>query len=117
MLPAIGRHAARLPTDQPRYLMGWATRWSMVEAVALGRGHVRLRAPHPDGPARWRAHRAGRLNLRNAVHARDDRPVEAGCACSHLLPMVGGYLRHLLIVGDPPPGDSSASTTWPLCSD
>ena len=33
---------------------------------------------------------AGRLNLRNAVHARDDGPLDPACGCPHLRPLVAG---------------------------
>ena len=41
-----------LPADRPRYLMGVGKPVDLVEAVARGRRHVRLRAAHPLGPPR-----------------------------------------------------------------
>ena len=51
---------------------------------------------------------AGRLNLRNAVHARDDGPIDPSCSCSTCARWSRGYLRHLLAVGEP--------TAWRLLS-
>ena len=50
----------------------------------------------------------GRLNLRNAMHARDDRPLDPACPCSTCTRWSRGYLRHLLVVGEP--------TAWRLLS-
>ncbi len=43
---------AMLPADRPRYLMGVGKPIDLVEAVARGRRHVRLRAAHPLRPPR-----------------------------------------------------------------
>jgi len=51
---------------------------------------------------------AGRLNLRNAVHARDVGPIDAACPCTTCARWSRGYLRHLLTVGEP--------TAWRLLS-
>ena len=52
--------------------------------------------------------RAGKLNLRNAVHADDEAPLDAACACPTCARWSQGYLRHLLGVGEP--------TAWRLLS-
>jgi queuine tRNA-ribosyltransferase len=45
--------------------------------------------------------RGGKLNLRNAAHVRDDTPLDADCACLTCSRWSRGYLRHLLVVGEP----------------
>ena len=52
--------------------------------------------------------RHGKINLRNAVHAEDDSPLEDGCGCLACSRWSRGYLRHLLGVGEP--------TAWRLVS-
>ena len=44
---------------------------------------------------------AGRLNLRNAEHARETGPLDPGCACPVCQRWSRAYLRHLLRVGEP----------------
>jgi queuine tRNA-ribosyltransferase len=40
--------------------------------------------------------REGRLNLRNARFARDERPLEEGCACPACARVSPAYIRHLV---------------------
>jgi queuine tRNA-ribosyltransferase len=40
--------------------------------------------------------RAGRINLRNAQFARDDRPLEEGCNCPSCVRFSRAYIRHLV---------------------
>ena len=97
-----GRHGARTAdVDRPRYLMGVGDPVGMLEAVALGVDQFDCVAP--TRAARhgtiWTS--SGRLNLRNAVHASDDRPLDPGCACPTCARWSRGYLRHLLTTGEP----------------
>ncbi len=108
MLEALAATVPHLPTDRPRYLMGVGDPVGMLEAVALGVDQFDCVAP-----TRMARHGSiltadGRLNLRNAVHAGDDRPLDASCACLTCANWSKGYLRHLLGVGEP--------TAWRLLS-
>ena len=38
----------------------------------------------------------GRLNLRNAIHADDERPLEEGCTCPACATFSRAYIRHLI---------------------
>jgi queuine tRNA-ribosyltransferase len=108
MLDALAVTVPLLPADRPRYLMGVGDPVGMVESVALGVDQFDCVAP--TRAARhgsiWTT--TGRLNLRNAVHARDDGPLDAACPCPTCARWSRGYLRHLLTVGE--------STVWRLCS-
>ena len=108
MLDALAVTVPLLPADRPRYLMGVGDPVGIVESVALGIDQFDCVAP--TRAARhgsiWTT--TGRLNLRNAVHARDDRPLDAACPCPTCARWSRGYLRHLLTVGEP--------TVWRLCS-
>jgi queuine tRNA-ribosyltransferase len=108
MLDALAVTVPLLPPDRPRYLMGVGDPVGIVESVALGIDQFDCVAP--TRAARhgsiWTT--TGRLNLRNAVHARDDRPLDAACPCPTCARWSRGYLRHLLTVGEP--------TVWRLCS-
>ncbi len=108
MLEALAATVPHLPADRPRYLMGVGDPQGLIEAVALGVDQFDC-----VGPTRMARHgtvltRTGKLNLRNAVHADDDAPLEAGCACLTCSRWSRGYLRHLLGVGEP--------TAWRLVS-
>ena len=108
MLDALAATLPHLPTHRPRYLMGVGDPVGMLEAVALGVDQFDCVAPTRAARhgSMWTS--TGRLNLRNAVHARDDRPVDPSCGCSTCARWSRGYLRHLLGVGEP--------TAWRLLS-
>ncbi len=101
MLDALAVTVPHLPVDRPRYLMGVGDPVGMVEAVALGVDQFDCVAPTRAARhgSLWTT--GGRLNLRNAVHARDDGPVDPGCPCPTCARWSRGYLRHLLSVGEP----------------
>jgi queuine tRNA-ribosyltransferase len=86
---------AELPPDRPRYLMGVGSPEDLVNAVA--RGVEIFDCVRPTRLARNHAAltRAGRLNLRNAVFARDTLPVEPGCTCYCCGNFTRAYVRHL----------------------
>jgi len=108
MLEALAATVPYLPADRPRYLMGVGDPVGLLEAVALGIDQFDCVAPTRMGRHGAILTSAGRLNLRNAVHADDDRPLDAWCGCSTCARWSRGYLRHLLGVGDP--------TAWRLLS-
>ncbi len=84
-----------LPTQKPRYLMGVGSPEDLVECVA--RGIDVFDCVLPTRLARNGAvfTSEGRMNLRNARYAEDDRPIEAGCTCYTCQHFSRAYLRHL----------------------
>jgi len=101
MLEALAATVPLLPPDRPRYLMGVGDPVGMLEAVALGVDQFDCVAPTRAARhgSLWTS--TGRLHLRNAVHARDDGPIDADCGCPTCERWSRGYLRHLLSVGEP----------------
>jgi len=100
MLDALAATVAELPTDQPRYLMGVGDPLGLVESVALGVDMFDC-----VWPTRLARHGTvltsdGRLHLRNAVHARDSRPLDPACTCAVCARWSRAYLRHLVLVGE-----------------
>ena len=87
---------ALLPEDKPRYLMGVGTVKDFFETVA--RGVDMFDCVLPTRLARHGAAftHAGRLNLRNAALAEDERPIEEGCACYACRSFTRAYIRHLM---------------------
>jgi len=108
MLEALAGTVPLLPTDRPRYLMGVGDPVGMLESVALGVDQFDCVAPTRAARhgSLWTT--GGRLNLRNAVHARHDGPIDDACPCPTCARWSRGYLRHLLSVGEP--------TAWRLLS-
>ncbi len=101
MLEALAVTVPLLPVDRPRYLMGVGDPVGMLEAIALGVDQFDCVAPTrlARHGALWTS--VGRLNLRNAVHATDDGPIDPSCRCPTCARWSRGYLRHLLSVGEP----------------
>jgi queuine tRNA-ribosyltransferase len=96
---ALRATVPHLPADRPRYLMGVGQPRDIVESVAAGVDMFDCVLPTRCGRNSLVYTFAGQLRLRNAVHARDDRPLEEGCpcvACRH----GRGYLRHLFLADE-----------------
>ncbi len=89
-----------LPDDKPRYLMGVGTPHDLVGAVA--RGIDMFDCVLPTRNAR-RAHaftRRGAINLKNARHREDPRPLDEQCACVACRSYSRAYLHHLHKAGE-----------------
>ena len=86
-----------LPPDRPRYLMGVGAPEDLVEGVL--RGVDLFDSVLPTRMARNDAAitRSGRLNLRNAPYADDERPIDPECGCYTCRKFSRAYLRHLII--------------------
>ncbi len=84
-----------LPGDKPRYLMGVGTPDDLLGGVQRGIDMFDCVMPTRAGRTA-RAYTAfGTLNLRNARHAEDTRPIQAGCACPACTKHTRAYLHHL----------------------
>lgn len=85
-----------LPAGKPRYLMGVGTAEDLVNAVM--RGIDMFDCVLPTRLARHGSAMVpgGRLNLRNARFADDDRPVDESCTCPTCAQFSRAYLNHLV---------------------
>jgi len=96
MYVVVSETARRLPEHQPRYLMGAGTPQDLVECVARGIDMfdcvLPTRTARTGSALTWE----GRLNLRTARFARDDRPLDDQCACPACTRFSRAYLRHLV---------------------
>ncbi len=101
MLEALAATTPHLPVDRPRYLMGVGDPVGVIEAVALGIDQFDCVAPTRMARHGTVLTATGKVNLRNAVHSDDPGPLDGACDCLTCLRWSRGYLRHLLLVGEP----------------
>jgi queuine tRNA-ribosyltransferase len=89
--------APALPEHKPRYLMGVGTPEDLIEGVR--RGVDIFDCVLPTRLARHHAAFSpeGRLNLKNAVFARDERPIDETCTCYTCQTFTRAYIRHLVV--------------------
>ncbi|HVS84599.1 MAG TPA: tRNA guanosine(34) transglycosylase Tgt, partial [Gaiellaceae bacterium] len=96
MFEATTEAAALLPEKKARYFMGIGDPEGVLEVI--GRGVDMFDCVLPTRTARtgsaltWE----GRLNLRNARFARDERPLDASCGCPACARFSRAYVRHLV---------------------
>jgi queuine tRNA-ribosyltransferase len=101
MLEALDACVSELPVDRPRYLMGVGDPVGLAEAVARGVDLFDCVLPTRLARHGTVLTAAGRLSLRNAAHRDDDTPLDPTCSCPVCARWSRGYLRHLLLVGEP----------------
>jgi queuine tRNA-ribosyltransferase len=92
--------AALLPAERPRYLMGVGTPGDLLRFAAMGYDLFDCVLPTRNGRNGTLFTRQGKLMIRNAVHARDPRPIEDDCACYACARFSRGALRHLVMAGE-----------------
>jgi queuine tRNA-ribosyltransferase len=96
MLRMIEEVAPVLPADRPRYLMGVGTPEDLVEAVVRGIDMFDCVLPTRNGRHGLAFTRFGPINLKNARHADDPRPLDADSACPAARDYSRAYLHHLV---------------------
>jgi queuine tRNA-ribosyltransferase len=100
MLAMIEEVAPVLPEDRPRYLMGVGTPEDMLEAVRRGIDMLDCVMPTRNGRHGVAFTRFGQVNLRNARHADDPRPLDEGSAWPSTRGTSRAYLHHLVKSGE-----------------
>src|SRR2546425_3294950 len=85
----------RLPPAGPRYLMGVGFPGDLVAAVERGMDLFDCVAPTRNGRNGSAFTPDGSVNIRNAEHREDARPLDATCDCETCTTFSRGYLRHL----------------------
>jgi queuine tRNA-ribosyltransferase len=88
--------AELLPVDRPRYFMGIGDPEGVLEVIERGVDMfdcvLPTRTARTGSALTWE----GRLNLRNARHVRDPRPLDETCGCPACARFSRAYLRHLV---------------------
>ncbi|NAZ37842.1 tRNA guanosine(34) transglycosylase Tgt [Rubellimicrobium sp. CFH 75288] len=91
---------ALLPADRPRYLMGVGKPEDIVGAVARGVDMMDCVLPTRSGRTGQAWTPGGPVNLRNARHADDPRPLDESCACPACRGYSRAYLHHVVRAGE-----------------
>src|SRR5215212_8886611 len=100
MLAMIEEVAPILPQDRPRYLMGVGTPEDMLEAVGRGIDMFDCVMPTRNGRHGTAFTRFGQINLRNARHADDPRPLDEESLWPSTRNCSRAYLHHLVKAGE-----------------
>ncbi|GGG47552.1 tRNA guanosine(34) transglycosylase Tgt [Chelatococcus composti] len=100
MLAMIETVMPYLPEGKPRYLMGVGTPDDIVEAVRRGIDMFDCVMPTRAGRHGLAYTRFGRINLRNARHADDPRPLDPESKCPASNTYSRAYLHHLVKAGE-----------------
>jgi queuine tRNA-ribosyltransferase len=100
MLAMIEEVAPLLPADRPRYLMGVGTPDDLLGAVSRGIDMFDCVLPTRNGRHGLVYTRFGSVNLRNARHAADPRPLDAESRCPAARDYPRAYLHHLVKAGE-----------------
>jgi queuine tRNA-ribosyltransferase len=85
-----------LPEDRPRYLMGVGKPDDIVGAVKRGIDMMDCVLPSRSGRTGQAWTRRGQVNLRNARHAEDTRPLDEACTCPACRGYSRAYLHHVV---------------------
>ncbi len=85
-----------LPQDKPRYLMGVGKPDDILGAVCRGVDMFDCVLPTRSGRNGQAFTRYGTLNMKNAIHKTDDKPIDANCACPACKNYSRSYIHHLI---------------------
>ena len=84
-----------LPVDKPRYLMGVGKPDDIVGAVKRGVDMMDCVLPSRSGRTGQAFTRRGVVNIKNARHADDPRPLDESCSCPACSNYSRAYLHHV----------------------
>ncbi|HEY7991054.1 MAG TPA: tRNA guanosine(34) transglycosylase Tgt [Stellaceae bacterium] len=100
MFMTIDATVPALPENAPRYLMGVGKPDDLVGAVQRGIDMFDCVIPTRSGRTAQAFTRRGTVNLRNARHISDPRPLDSDCACPVCKHYSRAYLHHLARAGE-----------------
>ncbi|WP_427023220.1 tRNA guanosine(34) transglycosylase Tgt [Aureimonas ureilytica] len=101
MLATLEETLPSLPTEKPRYLMGVGTPDDILQSVARGIDMFDCVMPTRAGRHGLAFTRDGRVNLKNARHAEDPRPLDETSDCPATRDYARAYLHHLVRADEP----------------
>ncbi|MFC0812392.1 tRNA guanosine(34) transglycosylase Tgt [Paracoccus panacisoli] len=100
MFGVLDYATALLPADQPRYLMGVGKPDDIVGAVQRGVDMMDCVLPSRSGRTGQAWTRHGVVNIKNARHADDPRPLDEACTCPACRSYSRAYLHHVFRAGE-----------------
>ncbi len=89
-----------LPADKPRYLMGVGKPDDIVGAVERGIDMMDCVLPSRSGRTGQAWTHRGQVNIKNARHMDDPRPLDDGCTCPACANYSRAYLHHVFKSGE-----------------
>jgi queuine tRNA-ribosyltransferase len=95
MLRVVAAIAPGLPAERPRYLMGVGTPSDILNAIRRGIDMFDCVLPTRNGRHGLAFTRFGPINIKNARHADDPRPLDPQSRCSAARDFSRAYLHHL----------------------
>ncbi len=100
MLQIVAEMAPALPADRPRYLMGVGTPSDLLQSIARGVDMFFCVMPTRNGRHGLAFTRFGPINIKNAHHAEDARPLDPESRCPAARDFSRAYLHHLFRSGE-----------------
>ncbi|MGH7906169.1 MAG: tRNA guanosine(34) transglycosylase Tgt [Candidatus Binataceae bacterium] len=100
MLETAALVASMLPEDRPRYLMGAGTPDDLLAAIAMGYDMFDCVLPTRNARNGSAFTSEGRIAIKRAEYARDERPLDPSCQCHTCQTYSRAYLRHLHVSGE-----------------
>ncbi len=91
----VGRLAPQMPEDRARYLMGVGTPVDLLAGIEAGIDMFDCVMPTRNARNGQLFVTDGKVNIGNAAHRTDPRPVEEGCPCECCRSYSRAYLSHL----------------------
>lgn len=100
MIATLAGTLPALPDHKPRYLMGVGTPLDLIESVRLGVDMFDCVMPTRNGRHGYAFTWQGALNMRNAKHASDPRPLDLESSCPAAQTYSRAYIHHLIKSGE-----------------
>jgi len=101
MMQMAAYTAPLLPENRPRYVMGVGHPEDILQMIAMGVDMFDCVMPTRNARTGSLYTRTGRVNIRNARHKIDERPLDEKCGCYTCRNHSRAYLRHLFMAGAP----------------
>ena len=99
-LDMVERDCGDFPAGRPRYLMGVGHPMDVIDAVARGVDMFDCVLPTRNARRGTVFISTGRLVVKNAAYAHDERPLDPACDCYTCRRFSRAYLRHLFAAGE-----------------
>src|SRR5690606_4365081 len=100
MLGVLDYAPGQLPDDRPRYLMGVGKPDDIVGAVERGVDMMDCALPSRSGRTGQAWTPRGQVNIKNARHQDDPRPLDEACTCPACTGYSRAYLHHVFRAGE-----------------